>query len=103
MKEFIAEMRTTEWNGAKVRVEVELPWLSNTVTSQIVLDSRDVESLKWVKKPDYIDRILSETEKYIVFMEWNHKREKARSIMDIIAQKIACHLADTIANVSNES
>ena len=88
--EYFAEQRQTEWRGARVRVAIELPE-GYSMTSQLVIDDRQLHDLKWLKKfpmdlpPD------SDTRR-----EWQFQRDIAMKTAAMLAEKIAYDICRAI-------
>lgn len=96
-KERFAEMAITEWTGARVRVNIELPRMRNSMTSQIVIDDRDLNLLRNLNQPADLE-MLDGDSKHMAVIEWQHKRKDARSLVDMIASKIALDLCHAIGS-----
>lgn len=94
-EERIPEFAVTDWRGARVRVSIELPQLSNSMTSQMVIDSMDLELLKHLNYPSDID-LFEPDERRFELIKWQQNNEKAKRVVDILANKIALQIAHGI-------
>ena len=94
-KERFAEMHVTEWRGVRVRVTLELPNKASSMTSQMVLDERDLHILQGLKKPKNIE-LLSDVEASLALTEWDIRRKEAQRVVDIISNKIALDITRAI-------
>ena len=94
MKEYrenIIEYPINTWEGASVRVTVHHPDRPKSLTSQIILDSHDFETLKWLNPPHDIE-LVDKNRHHFLLIEWDRNRKQAENIVDMISKKIANHL-----------
>ena len=87
----------TDWEGARVRVSIEVPWLRNTMTSQMVISAQDVESLKNLRIPDSILRIEPESSRMIAMHNFKRDSDRAEDLVQTISNNIAHQIACAIA------
>ena len=91
MKENIAEFPINTWEGASVRVTVNHPDRPQSLTSQIIIDKHDFETLRWLNPPKNLE-FVDKNQYQFLLMEWDRNRKQAENIVDMISKKIANHL-----------
>ena len=99
IKEFIKEqVAITQWDGVRVRVIIENPQIEYTMTSQMIIDRRDIEQLKYLKRSETLEMMIAskpELAKYEL-LQYDTERKKAERIIDRIAGEIANHITRNI-------
>ena len=104
MTEKFAEYHVTEWRGARVRVEISLPQRNHTVTSQMVIDSIQLDDILGLKMPEDI-RLAMGSDKpssILAFHDWKNVEKTAHMMVDRIAKEISWHLVNEIRKDKNE-
>jgi hypothetical protein len=91
IKDRIAEMTVTEWRGVRVRVSLEIPSMENTMTTQMLLDARDLQYLKYFKPPKGLEKMSKEKQRKTLD-KWSVYRSQAQKVIDMIAGRIAIDL-----------
>lgn len=96
-RETILEHNTTQWEGARLRITLAVPQVGNTMSSQMIIDREDINTLKHLNRPEEID-LMKGIPQQIAFTEWESKHKQAERLIDIISNKIALHLARHLAS-----
>jgi len=99
MKERIAEMAITEWEGARIEVRISLPQIGNSLTTQRYIDSRELEELKALNPPEELDLLLDTNPDMGRFelMKWQDRKEKAKNLLKAISDQISWQIGNAIA------
>jgi len=101
MAEQIIEYQVTQWEGVRVRVQIESPHKKNTVTSQLIIDRLDIEELKGLNEPEGFE-FMDEYQRMLAMGKWEVERKKAMNIVDMIASQIANQLTRSLAENPEE-
>lgn len=95
--ERIAEMAITDWRGARVQITIEIPQLKNSMSSVKIIDDRDLDKLRWLKRPENID-LLPEMQQRMALVEWDTKRREAERVVEMLAASIANQISHAIGS-----
>jgi len=98
MKERIAEMPITEWEGARIQVSVEVPQLSNSLTTQRYIDHRELNELKALEIDKDLVLLLDTKPELARFkiIQWESRNRRARNLLDMISHQIAWQIGKAI-------
>ena len=105
MKEMIAEMPITEWEGARIKVSIELPQLRNSLTTQRYIDHRELDELKALEPNKDLYLLLDTKPELARFemMRWESQNRKAKKLLDMISNQISWQLGKAIGEALGEN
>ena len=99
-QEKIAEMPITYWRGARILIRIELPKLHNSLSTQMVVDERELDLLRELKRPPYLDEF---PEKSMFEIEkWTRRAREAERVVEMIAGRIANQICYAIEQEMND-
>lgn len=104
MIEKIAEYPVTEWHGARIRITIEVPQISNSLSTQIIIDSRELNELKALKPPTGLEQTLENTPEYGRFrlMQWQNDNQKVKNLLKAISDRISWQVGQAIGDALNK-
>ena len=89
------EIEITRFNEALVQVRVELPSMTESLTSAIIIDEDDLFVMAKIKPPEEL-QLLEGMAYHAALIMWEQDAIQARKAIDIVANKVALHLAHTL-------
>lgn len=96
--ERIAEMPITEWHGARIKISIEVPQLNNSLSTQRYIDSRELETLKFLYPPKRLELLINKNPALarFEFMKWEKQKKGAEKLLSAISDQIAWQIGNGI-------
>lgn len=95
MQEHLLQTPIRDWTGARITINIEVPWMKNSVAYQHVIDELELQDLKYLVAPTDLD-LYPEWHRYMILEEWKSQNERVTRIVNSIAGQIANALTRTI-------